>query len=108
MIPVLRDKNLRDLAFVINRTVRDSGGFAIAVPDDTILAARDEVARTEGLLLCPEGAATYAAYKQARSDGRIAATEHTVLYNCASGLKYPLPKVTRRLDKDGAIDFASL
>ena len=94
--------------FLILRAVRDSGGFAIAVPDDAILAARDEVAQREGLLLCPEGAATYAAYKQARSDGRIAAGEHTVLYNCATGLKYPMPEITRRLDKDGPIDFASL
>ena len=46
--------------FLILRAVRESGGFAIAVPDDAILTARDEVARSEGLLLCPEGAATYA------------------------------------------------
>ena len=49
--------------FLILRAVRDSGGFAIAVPDEEILTARDEVAQDEGLLLCPEGAATYAAYK---------------------------------------------
>src|SRR5438067_11071424 len=57
--------------FLILRAVRESGGFAIAVPDDAIAAAIDEVAREEGLLLCPEGGATYAALKQALADGRI-------------------------------------
>ncbi len=94
--------------FLILRAVRDSGGFAIAVPDEAILDARDEVAREEGLLLCPEGAATFAAYKQALADGRIAPHERVVLFNCATGLKYPLPPAGRRLDKDGPIDFAAL
>ena len=94
--------------FLILRAVRESGGFAIAVPDDAILLARDEIARSEGLLLCPEGAATYAAYKRALDDGRIAPHERTVLYNCATGLKYPMPPVTQSLDKNGPIDFAAL
>jgi len=94
--------------FLILRAVRDSGGFAIAVPDEEILAAREEVARAEGLLLCPEGAATVAAYKRALADGRVGTDEQVVLYNCATGLKYPLPKVTRRLDKNGPIDYAAL
>ncbi|MCZ6863663.1 MAG: threonine synthase [Alphaproteobacteria bacterium] len=94
--------------FLILRAVRESGGFAIAVPDEAILTARDEVARSEGLLLCPEGAATYAAYKRALDDGRIAPHERTVLYNCATGLKYPMPPVTQFLDKNGPIDFAAL
>ena len=57
--------------FLILRAVRESGGFAIAVDDEVIDAARVEVANADGLLLCPEGAATYAAYKQAAADGRI-------------------------------------
>jgi threonine synthase len=59
--------------FLILEAVRASGGFAIAVDDEEILAARDEVARTEGLHLCPEGAATWAAYRRAREQGLIAA-----------------------------------
>jgi threonine synthase len=94
--------------FLILRAVRESGGFAIAVPDAAISAALDEVARTEGLLLCPEGAATYAAYKQALADGRIARHEQALLFNCATGLKYPLPPVHRSLDRAKPIDFASL
>ena len=81
--------------FLILRAVRESGGFAIAVPDEAISAALDEMAREEGLLLCPEGAATYAAYKQSLADGRVKRTDLVVLFNCASGLKYPLPPVHR-------------
>jgi threonine synthase len=94
--------------FLILRAVRESGGFAIAVPDDAITAAIDEVARAEGFLLCPEGAATYAALKQALADGRIRRDERAVLFNCATGLKYPLPPAQRALDRHKPIDFAAL
>ena len=94
--------------FLILRAVRESGGFAIAVSDDAITAAVDEVARGEGFLLCPEGAATYAAYKQSLADGRIGRHERAVLFNCATGLKYPLPAVHRTLDINKEIDFAKL
>ncbi len=94
--------------FLILRAVRESGGFAIAVPDEAISAALDEMAREEGFLLCPEGAATYAAYKQSLADGRVTSRDQVVLFNCASGLKYPLPKIERKLDRHKAIDYASL
>lgn len=94
--------------FLILRAVRESGGYAVAVSDPAIEAARDEVAKTDGFLMCPEGAATYAAYKQGLADGRIRRDERAILFNCASGLKYPLPPVTRTLDRFARIDFAAL
>jgi threonine synthase len=94
--------------FLILRAVRESGGFAIAVDDEAIIAALDEAARVEGFLMCPEGAATYAAYKQSLADGRITRTEQVVLFNCATGLKYPLPPIRRTLDRHKPIDFAAL
>jgi threonine synthase len=94
--------------FLILRAVRESGGFAIAVSDDAIAAAIDDVARTEGFLMCPEGAATYAAYQQSLKDGRVARDEQAVLFNCASGLKYPLPPSDRTLDRTKPIDFSTL
>jgi threonine synthase len=94
--------------FLILRAVRASGGFAIAVADEAITAAIDEVACAEGFLMCPEGGATYAAYKQSLADGRIGRHERAVLFNCASGLKYPLPPVHRTLDRTKEIDFAKL
>ncbi len=92
--------------FLILRAVRESGGFAIAVSDDAIMAALDEMARDEGFLLCPEGAATYAAYKQSLADGRVTKADQVVLFNCASGLKYPLPKIERKLDRTKPIDYS--
>ncbi len=94
--------------FLMLRTIRESNGFAIAVDDDAILAARDEVASVEGLLMCPEGAATYAAYKTALADGRISADESAVLFNCAIGVKYPLPAVTKHLDCHSPVDYERL
>ncbi len=94
--------------FLILRAVRDSGGFAVAVSDAAIAEAWREVAHREGLLLCPEGAATYAAYKQAVADGRIGPGERAVLFNCASGLKYPMPAAGTRLKLGNRIDWPAL
>jgi threonine synthase len=94
--------------FLILRAVRESNGFAVAVTDEAIVEAVDEVARGEGFLMCPEGGATYAAYKQSLADGRVDRHERAVLFNCASGLKYPLPPVHRTLDINKPIDFAAL
>jgi threonine synthase len=92
--------------FLILRAVRESGGYAVAVEDSEIEAALDEVARTEGLLLCPEGAATFAAYRRALRDGHVKPGERVVLFNCASGLKYPLAAQERRLDRHAPVDWA--
>ena len=94
--------------FLILRAVRESGGFATAVPDTAISAALDEMAREEGFLLCPEGAATYAAYKQSLVDGRVKRSDRVMLFNCGSGLKYPLPPARRALDRHKPIDFTGL
>ena len=84
--------------FLILDALRASGGFALAVTDEAIESARAQVGTRDGLLLSPEGAATYAAYLQAAETGRIAPSDHVVLFNCATGLKYPMPPVSARLD----------
>jgi threonine synthase len=89
--------------FLILRALRESGGFALAVEDAKIDAARAHVAAADGLLLSPEGAATYAAYLEAARSGRVAPHERVVLFNCASGLKYPMPAVTRRISVSGPL-----
>lgn len=94
--------------FLILDAVRDSGGFAMAVSDEAIAAALREVATVEGLLLCPEGAATFAAYKQALAEGKISGSERALLFNCATGLKYPLPAGGEALDRHKPIDFTKL
>ena len=94
--------------FLILRAIRESNGFATAVDDEDILLAQRECARTEGIMLCPEGAATLAALKKEVVRGRIATSERVVLFNCASGLKYPLPKAGKHLDIRQPVDYAKL
>jgi threonine synthase len=86
--------------FLILRALHETRGFALAVPDSEILTAREQVARQDGLLLSPEGAATYAAYVRAAQRGMIAPTDEVVLFNCATGLKYPMPAVSAYMDLD--------
>ena len=92
--------------FLILRAVRESNGFATAVEDEAILAAGKEVAEQEGFLMCPEGAATYAAYKQEIASGRISPNETAVLFNCATGLKYPLEPVEQSIDCTQPVDYS--
>ena len=94
--------------FLILRAVRESGGKALGVGDPAILAAVDDCARRDGLLLCPEGGATLAAYKQALRDGDVDEDEEVVLFNCATGLKYPMPPADAALDRHQPIDFDTL
>src|SRR5712671_8234645 len=94
--------------FLILRAVRESGGFAIAVDDSAIARAWREVAAAEGLLLCPEGAATYAAYQAALADGRVGPGERAVLFNCATGLKYPMPEAGTPLKLGAPIDWRQM
>ena len=94
--------------FLILRAVRASGGAALAVGDPAILAAVDACARQDGLLMCPEGGATLAAYRQALRDGLVDEEEQVVLFNCATGLKYPLPGAGETLDLGETIDLSRL
>jgi threonine synthase len=94
--------------FLILRAVRESGGAALAVGDPAILKAVEECAKKDGLLLCPEGGATLAAYQQAVRDNLVDEDERVVLYNCATGLKYPMPEAGQWLDKNAPIDLGAL
>lgn len=94
--------------FLILRAVRDSGGHAVAVDDEAILAARERIGREDGLLLCPEGAATAAAYYKAREEGVIGKNERAILFNCGNGLKYPMPEVTANIDRNAPMDWDML
>ncbi|HAD61191.1 MAG TPA: threonine synthase [Planctomycetaceae bacterium] len=94
--------------FLILDAVRESGGFATAVSDESISAGLEEVASREGFLMCPEGAATYAAWKQATQSGRISKDDTCVLFNCATGLKYPLEPAEESLDCTQPIDYSQL
>ena len=94
--------------FLILRALRESGGFAIAISDEEILRTAAEIGHRDGLLMCPEGAATAAAYKSAIDSGLISGDETAVLFNTATGLKYPMPEVTLRVNKDEEIEFGQV
>jgi len=83
--------------FLILRAVRESGGGAIAVPEDEILKAVDDAARDDGFLLCPEGGAVLAAWRQALQRGLVERDERVLLFNCANGNKYPLADRSKKL-----------
>jgi threonine synthase len=83
--------------FLILRAVRESGGAAIAVLEEPILQAVEDAARDDGMLLCPEGGAVLAGWRQALERGLVTREERAVLFNCANGNKYPLPDRSRRL-----------
>jgi len=91
--------------FLIIRAIRESRGFAMSVSDEEIFEARDRVASNEGCFLCPEGAATMSAYEKALSSKLISKDDKVVLFNCATGLKYPLPEVSNKIDKNNEIDY---
>jgi threonine synthase len=69
--------------------LRASGGTAVAVDDDEILADLREFAGAEGLWLCPEGAACLTAARRLRAEGWLAADDEVVVLNTGAGLKYP-------------------
>ncbi|WP_199797186.1 threonine synthase [Erythrobacter sp. QSSC1-22B] len=94
--------------FLILRAVRESGGRAIAVEEAELVRATAESAVQDGMLLCPEGGATLAAWRNAVAQGWVEADDEVVLFNCATGLKYPLPDQSAALDKHDLPDLASL
>jgi threonine synthase len=84
--------------FLILKAVRDSNGYAIAVDDSEIESSLELVGRRDGFLMCPEGAATHAAYLKSIAKGLIGKDDRVILFNCATGLKYPLPPSEERID----------
>ena len=68
--------------------LRQSGGVALALSDEVILASLLDWARHEGIFLSPEGAAATAAYDHLLATGFLKASDRVVLFNTGSGLKY--------------------
>ena len=77
--------------YLILRAVRDSGGTAVAVPDEEIVDAQRALGRLTGIYAAPEGAATFAALRHLRESGFLHGDERIVLFNTGTGLKYPSP-----------------
>jgi len=74
--------------FLILDALRASGGTAIAVTDEELIAAVREIGSVEGIFCAPEGAACLPALKQLLASGEIHKHERVVLFNTGSGVKY--------------------
>src|SRR5215207_8574309 len=74
--------------FLILRAVRASGGTALTVSDNAMIAAANLVGATTGIFPAPEGGACLAAQQHLLASGWIAPEQTVVLFNTGSGLKY--------------------
>jgi threonine synthase len=94
--------------FLVLDAVYATEGTAVAVTDEELLAARAELACTEGVFVCPEGAACFAALGRLREGGWLAGDEQVVALNTGIGTKYPdtVPVDVPILAKDGRIPLA--
>ena len=80
------------------REIRESGGSMVAVPEPDILRAVGDLAATEGVFACPEGATTLAAAETLASRGDLEGP--VVLYNTGSAAKY-IDAIGQGLDAAG-------
>jgi threonine synthase len=74
--------------FLILNILRQSQGGAVAVDDNEMIRVTRDVGSREGLFVCPEGAACFAALKWLRHAGKIVSGERVVIFNTSSGIKY--------------------
>jgi threonine synthase len=74
--------------YIMLEILRESGGVALALPDDEILRSLRDWATQEGLFLCPEGAAATAGYDHLLKTGFLKPEDRVVLFNTGAGLKY--------------------
>jgi threonine synthase len=73
---------------MILKVLKESGGCAIAVEEEEIIKGVKQVALTEGMLISPEGAATWQALLQLNEKDIIRSSEKILLLNTGSGYKY--------------------
>lgn len=74
--------------FIMLDILRQSGGTAVAVTDEELLWAVQEIGAAEGIFAAPEGGACLPALKQLIERGEVSRDDRVVLFNTGSGLKY--------------------
>jgi threonine synthase len=74
--------------YLILQAIRETGGTALAIEDSDMIEAMYELATTEGIIACPEGASTLVGLKLLLEDGFLKRDETVVLLNTGSGYKY--------------------
>ena len=73
---------------MMQKVIDESGGYAIAISEEEIVEGVREVAAAEGMLMAPEGAATWKALLHLRQLGIVHDSETILLMNTGSGYKY--------------------
>ena len=73
---------------IILNVIRSSNGTALAINDSQIEKALKEIAKKEGMLIAPEGAALWQAYQQLINSNWILPEEKVLLLNTGNGYKY--------------------
>lgn len=73
---------------IVLRALKESKGEAIAVSDEEIVSSLKELAGTEGILVCPEGASSLAGLKKLIAEKKVNKAEKVILFNTGSALKY--------------------
>ena len=74
--------------FLILDALRQSGGTAVAVTDEELIAATREIGAAEGIFCAPEGAACLPALRILIEEGFVSSTDRVVLFNTGAGVKY--------------------
>jgi threonine synthase len=74
--------------FLILDAIRASGGTALAVTDEELIAATREIGAAEGIFCAPEGAACLPALRKLVERKEVALDERIVLFNTGAGVKY--------------------
>ena len=70
------------------RVLRASDGAAVAVSDESMVAAMRRMGATEGVSAAPEGGAALVAIERLVAEGRITRSDTVVLFNTGGALKY--------------------
>ena len=89
-------------ARLVLKAIYESNFFAVAVADDEVETTRQSVTCSEGMNLCPEGAACVAALRRAKSNGSVGPDDRVVVFNTASGLKSSMPAAPAGAIEQGA------
>lgn len=70
------------------QVLKESGGTVITVDENEIIAGMNEIAKTEGIIIAPEGAAIWQALLKLRVTKQIRLSEKILMLNTGSGYKY--------------------
>ncbi|HYJ46077.1 MAG TPA: threonine synthase [Pyrinomonadaceae bacterium] len=74
--------------FLILDALKESGGTALSVTDEELIAATREIGASEGLFCAPEGAACLPALRKLIAAGEVKTSDRVVLFNTGAGVKY--------------------